>query len=222
MTSFCDEAREATADLYRRTLDLPFNRELAAGTLAPERFRFYVIQDALYLREYSRVLSAAAAKAPDPEAMEQFNRFAHGAITVERTLHGGFLEQFGVEPEAAATAEPSPTCYGYTNFLLALAHTASYEELVAAILPCFWIYWRVGTGIAGEARPDNPYRNWIDTYSDPAFGEATEAVKAITDAAAGAAPDRRPTMLAAYRRSARFEWMFWDSAYRMEAWPVVP
>ena len=221
MTPFCDDAWDATADLYRRTLDLPFNRELAAGTLAPERFRFYVIQDALYLKEYSRALSAAAVRAPDPEAMEQFNSSAHGAIAVERTLHGGFLDQFGVDPEDAAAAEPSPTCYGYTNFLLALAHTGSYEQLVAAILPCFWIYWRVGREIAGAARPDNPYRPWIDTYSDPAFGEATEAVKAIADRAAEAAPNRRAAMLAAYRRSAQFEWMFWDSAYRLEAWPVA-
>ena len=220
MTTFCDDAWVATADLYRRTLELPFNRTRAAGTLSPERFRFYVSQDALYLKEYSRALSAAAVKAPDPVAMEQFNRSAHGAIAVERTLHGGFLEQFGVAPDEAAAAEPSPTCYGYTNFLLALAHTASYEERVAAILPCFWIYWRVGNHIAGEAQPDNPFRAWIDTYADPAFGEATEAVKAITDTAAASAPNKRPAMLAAYRRSAQFEWMFWDSAYQMERWPV--
>lgn len=221
MTPFCDDAWDATADLYRRTIDLPFNRELAAGTLAKERFRFYVIQDALYLRQYSRALSAAAVKAPDSDAMEQFNSSAHGAIAVERTLHGGFLEQFGVAPDDAAQAEPSPTCYGYTNFMLTLAHTASYEELVAAILPCFWIYWRVGNHIANEVGADNPYQPWIDTYSDPAFGEATQAVKAITDRAAEAAPTKRPAMLAAFRRSAQFEWMFWDSAYRLEHWPVA-
>lgn len=221
MTPFCDDAWEVTADLYRRTLDLPFNRELATGELAPERFRFYLIQDALYLREYSRALSAAAVKAPDPEAMEQFNSSAHGAIAVERTLHGGFLDQFDVDRKVAAEAEPSPTCYGYTNFLLALAHSGSYEELVAAILPCFWIYWRVGSRIADAARPDNPYQPWIDTYSDPAFGEATEAVKAIADRAAADAPNRRPAMLNAFRRSAQYEWMFWDSAYRLEQWPVA-
>src|SRR5438477_128105 len=62
MMRFTEEAWERTAALRAAIHDLPFNRELAAGTLAPERFRFYIMQDALYLAQYSRVLSLAAAK----------------------------------------------------------------------------------------------------------------------------------------------------------------
>ena len=220
MTKFSAWAWHETDDLRRRILDLPFNRELAAGTVSRERFRFYMIQDALYLEHYSRTLAIASARAPDPGAMEQFARAAQGALVVERTLHTGFLEQFGVDTAEAAHAEPSPTCYGYTNFLLAVAHQASYEELIAAVLPCFWIYWYVGTAIAAEAAADNPYRAWIDTYSDPSFGDSVDAVIAINDrAAANTTTAVRVAMLAAFIRSTRYEWMFWDSAYRLERWP---
>ena len=171
MNAFTTRAWAETAALRDAILDLPFNRELAAGTLSQERFQFYMIQDALYLEQYSRALSIAAAKAPDPEAMQRFAHAAEEALVVERALHGGFFEKFGIDPNEAAAAEPSPTCYGYTNFLLSAAHIGAYEELVAAILPCFWIYWDVGNHIAKESVADNPYQAWIDTYSDPGLAK---------------------------------------------------
>ena len=46
------------------------------------------------------------------------------------------------------------------------------------------------------------------------------AVAALDELAAGATPAVREEMLRAFRQSARFEWMFWDSAYRQEQWPI--
>jgi len=220
MKTFSKLAWVEVAALQQSILELPFNRELADGTLSRERFQFYMIQDALYLEQYSRALSVAAAKSPDPEDMQRFARAAEEALVVERALHGGFLEKFGIDANDAA-AEPSPTCYGYTNFLLSVAHIASYEELVAAVLPCFWIYWDVGNQIAKKASADNPYKAWIDTYSNPTFGETVEAVISIADRAAAASTDQRQeAMLGAFKRSTQYEWMFWDSAYRLETWPI--
>ena len=222
MTAFSERAWAETSALYRRTLDLPFNCELAAGTLSKERFQFYMTQDALYLTQYARALAVVSAKAPDIDAMQFFAKAAETALVVERALHGGFFEKFGVDPNVAAAAEPSPTCYGYTNFLLATALQGGYAELVAAVLPCFWIYWEAGNHIAGIAQPDNPYRAWIDTYSDPGFGEAVKTAIAIADrAAVSASAEEQRAMLDRFKRSAQFEWMFWDSAYRREAWPVA-
>jgi thiaminase/transcriptional activator TenA len=222
MTAFSERAWRGTSALYDRILDLPFNRELAAGTLAEERFRFYMIQDALYLTQYARALAAASAKAPDIEAMQFFAKAAATALVVERALHGGFFAKFGIDPADAAAAEPSPTCYGYTNFLLATALQDNYASLTAAVLPCFWIYWEVGKHIAAVARPENPYRAWIDTYSDPGFGEAVTTAIAVADrAAVHASEEDRRVMLDKFRRSVQYEWMFWDSAYRREAWLVA-
>ena len=221
MSQFTEHAWAETRELRDAILELPFNQELAEGALTQERFQFYMVQDALYLEQYSRALSIAAAKAPVPEAMQCFAHAAEEALVVERALHGGFFEKFGVDPTEAAATEPSPTCYGYTNFLLSVAHVASYEELVAAVLPCFWIYWDVGNQIAKDAGAGNPYQAWIGTYSDPGFGEAVEAVIAITDRAASKSTDeRQEAMLSAFKRSTQYEWMFWDSAYRLESWPV--
>ena len=215
---FSEEAWQQTAALRDAIHRLPFNRELAAGTLALDRFRFYILQDAIYLGEYARVLAIAAAKAPNPETVQVFAGDAGQAIAVEQALHGRYLAEFGISPAAAATAEPMPDCLAYTSFLLATAWQRPWEELVAALLPCFWVYWDVAGAIVRDAAADNPYRAWIDTYADPAFGEAVQAVIAIADRAAS--PARRIAMLAAFRRSAQYEYLFWDGAYHQRRWPI--
>ncbi|MGD9617935.1 MAG: thiaminase II [Alphaproteobacteria bacterium] len=218
---FSDEAWDRTKALRAAIARLPFNTELAAGILAPERFRFYIMQDALYLAEYARVLGIAAAKAPDPATVRWFSRAAGEAIAVEQALHTSYLARFGVDPETAVRAEPSPGCLAYTSYLLATAHQQPWAVTVAAILPCFWIYWDVAGAIVGSAAPDNPYRAWIDTYADPRFGEAVRAAIAIADRAAEAAsPPTRDAMLAAFARSAQYEYLFWDGAYAKRGWPA--
>ena len=218
---FSEKAWQQTAALRAAIHALPFNTELAAGTLAPERFRFYILQDALYLGEYARVLALAAARAPDAATVQVFAGDAVQAIAVEQALHGRYLAEFGVTPKAAAAAEPAPDCLAYTSFVLAMAHQEPWQVLVAAILPCFWIYWDVAGAIVRQTASDNRYRAWIDTYADPRFGEAVQLVIDIADrAAAGATAATRAAMLAAFARSAQYEYLFWDGAYRQRRWPA--
>src|SRR4051794_352811 len=63
---FTDAMWAEIRPIYDAILDLPFNRELAAGTLSRERFSFYVVQDAHYLGAFARALATAAAKAATP------------------------------------------------------------------------------------------------------------------------------------------------------------
>jgi thiaminase/transcriptional activator TenA len=218
---FSDEAWRRTAAVRAAIARLPFNTELAAGTLASRRFRFYITQDALYLAEYARVLAIAAAKAPEAATVRWFAQAAGEAIAVEQALHARYLADFGVDPATAAAAEPSPDCLAYTSYLLAAAHQQSWEVTVAAVLPCFWIYWDVAGAIVASAAPDNRYRAWIDTYADPRFGEAVRAVIGVADRAAAAATLlRQKAMLAAFARSAQYEYLFWDGAYQQRGWPA--
>jgi thiaminase (transcriptional activator TenA) len=220
MRSFSDEAWRRTTQLREAIHALPFNTELAAGSLPRERFQNYIIQDALYLAQFSRALAIAAARAPDTATMQSFAQSALGAVAVEQALHRRYLQDFGVDPASIGSAEPSPDCLAYTNFLIAAAYHRPWEVLVAALLPCFWIYWDVGCAIARKAAPENPYRAWIDTYADERFGEAVQRVIAASDRAAEAATARtRTEMLAAFVRACQYEWLFWEGAYQRRSWP---
>jgi thiaminase/transcriptional activator TenA len=220
MMRFSDEAWQRTAQLREAIHRLPFNTELAVGSLSPDRFRVYIVQDALYLGRFSRALAIAAAKAPDSDAMQSFAHSALNAVAVEQALHGRYLTEFGIDPASIGDTEASPDCLAYTSYLLAAAYHEQWEVLVAALLPCFRIYWDVGCVIAQKATPDNPYRAWIDTYADERFGKAVETAVTIGDRAATAVTAAtRTAMLTAFVRACQYEWLFWDGAYQRRSWP---
>lgn len=218
---FSNEAWNRNAMAYEAIRTMPFNAELAAGTLSVERFRRYIVQDAHYLIGFGRALALAAAKAPDPDRIVQFARAAETAIVVERSLHGGFFRDYGITPETFRDTPLSPACDHYVSWLVATAYAEPYEVVLAALLPCFWIYAEIGTDIFSRAEADNPYRAWIDTYAGEEFGVAVAQMIAATDEAArDASPVSRERIFSAFAQATRLEWMFWNGAYADIAWPV--
>ncbi|SET63392.1 thiaminase II [Nonomuraea wenchangensis] len=218
---FCDDMWLRTADLMTAIHDHPFNVALGDGSLDADRFAFYIVQDARYLEAFSRALATASARATDLEEAAFFASSAHTALAAERLLHAGYVAELGAEATGIAT---SPTCLAYASYLQATALAAPYPVLVAAVLPCFWIYQDVGTTLLGRAGDlgGHPYGKWISTYSDPEFAASVTRAKAIADRLAeGAAPDTRAAMEQAYLTAAAYEWMFWDSAWRRESWPTA-
>jgi len=216
MTTFSDEAWARVSAIRTAIDELPFVTGLADGSLPPDRFTYYLAQDAHYLDAYARVLAACAAQSTDPADLSFWAGGAQRAVAVEQALHASHLA--GTTP-----IEQSPTCLGYSSYLSALAGRGSYAALVAGVLPCFWIYQDVGTRLIGAAaaQPDHPYAAWITTYADPAFAAATEQAKDITDALAAQASERvLEQMHAAFTTASRFELLFWDAAWRAERWPV--
>jgi thiaminase/transcriptional activator TenA len=216
-TAFSPEAWDRNARVYEIIRTMPFNAALAAGTLSEARFKHYITQDAHYLIGFGRALTLAGAKAPDPDRIVQFAKSAEGAIVVERALHGSFFQQYGITPEVFAHTPLSPACHHYVSYLLATAYAEPYEVLVGALLPCFWIYAEVGRDIHARAVAANPYQAWIDTYAGEEFHNAVRVMIAATDEAAeGASSSLRARMHAAFARATQLEWMFWDSAFRLE------
>jgi thiaminase (transcriptional activator TenA) len=218
---FTRELWQAIGPIYGAILEHPFVRGLTDGSLPRESFEFYAVQDALYLREFARALSIAAARAPEDDWIIMFNEHAAGALKVERALHESFFKDFGLTP-AAVTATPlAPTNLAYTSYLLAVAYGAPYHEAVAALLPCYWIYWEVGKTLEKAGSPDPLYRRWIGTYASDEFGSV---VRAVLDAADRIAerlpPGDRPAMARHFVTTSRYEWMFWEMGYRRESWPL--
>lgn len=203
---------------YNSILELPFNKELMSGGLLQARFQFYIQQDAVYLGEFSRALSLIAARCFNNPYTLDFIRFAEGAVVVEKALHEGYIKQFGLTQHKAA----SPACQHYTQFLLAKSGLEQVEIAMAAVLPCFWIYKRVGDHIFANGNKDaNPYQEWINTYAGEEFGLLVEKAVAICDdVASRCSATQQQQMTTAFVMAAKLEWMFWDSAYKMEEWPI--
>jgi thiaminase (transcriptional activator TenA) len=218
---FTNELWRSITSIYNEILAHPFLRGLTDSTLTEERFRFYCLQDALYLREYARALSLTGVRSPDESALVMFNEHSAGAITVERSLHEGFLKDLGVTQDEADRTVASPTTLAYTSFLLRTATLGDYPEVLGAVLPCYWIYWEVGKALLERGSPNALYKRWIDTYGGEEFGTLVEAVLDLTDEVCEALnPAQKARVTEAFVTTSRYEWMFWDAAWRLERWPV--
>ena len=217
--TFSQDVWQRNLDLYQKILALPFNQELAAGTLDSQAFCHYVIQDAHYLLAYGRALAVAAAKAYEADDVIQFSEAAKIAIIVERSLHKDFMQAFAITKTEFESTPLTLACHHYTSFLTATAWSESYPVVLAALLPCFWIYAEVGNDIVSQSVENNPYQAWVDTYSGEEFHTAVRNVIATVDkVAARCDADTLAKMHAASSMGAKLEWLFWDSAYQQREW----
>lgn len=221
MATFADELWSSIADIFDAILAHPFLRGLTDGSLPEEAFRFYVIQDALYLRDYARTLALAAAKAPRDPWCQLFAEHAKVALVVERSLHESFFAHWNLSAEDIGRTPYAPTNLAYTSYLLRVAYERPFEEAIGALLPCYWIYWEVGKALERAGSPNPLYQRWIETYASEEFADVVRAVIAVMNAVVEDLPDsRRAPIRTHFVTTSRYEWMFWDAAWRREQWPV--
>src|SRR6266568_5380582 len=155
------------SDLAQAALAHPLVRGLADGSLPRQQFQFYVAQDAFFLEAFARAYAFALARSPDRDGLEAFYRLI-GGVLEELRLHTTYAARWHVNLQ---DVEPSPATLAYTEFLITTASANSLGEICAAMTPCMRLYAFLGQSLAAEgaARPDNPYREWIETYASKDF-----------------------------------------------------
>jgi hydroxymethylpyrimidine/phosphomethylpyrimidine kinase len=200
------------ADAHLESIySLDFIQALASGTLPEGEFAYYLAQDAIYLNGYSRVLARASALAPTEAEQLFWAASAQQCLEVESELHRSWLSTRTVHPELG------PVTKAYVDHLTAASASGSYAVLAAAVLPCFWLYADAGEVLharfLAEGEPaGHPYADWLRTYADEDFAEATRrAIAVVDEAARKASDDERHAMATAFRQSCRLEVEFFDA-----------
>jgi thiaminase/transcriptional activator TenA len=220
-TSLSEELWGSIAGIYGQVLVHPFLTGLTDGTLPEESFRYYIVQDTLYLREYARAHSVAAGKAASPEHMLHFNRIASDLVHAEQTIHADFFREWGLSDEDVWSTPLAPTNVAYTTYVLTTAYGGTFAEAVGALLPCAWIYLEVGRELSRSGSPNSLYQRWIDMYSGEDYERLVQVVIDIADELGPMLGDgERALVKERFVVGSRYEWMFWDMGFRREAWPV--
>jgi thiaminase/transcriptional activator TenA len=184
---------------YQAIIQQAFNQELMNGTLARDKFAYYIEQDSFYLQHFARVLAHIAARLDNSHDILQFLDFAKGAIVAEQqVVHEHFRQQMNLK----VSGQISPASLGYTSYLHFCSHNQAVEVAIAAVLPCFWIYYQLGCHIQQSSAANNPYQPWVDNYAGEDFARGVSAAIEICDRYyAQASPAVQQQMLAAFATS---------------------
>ena len=210
--------------IWEKNHNHPFVQELGMGTLAKERFIYYMKQDYVYLIDYAKLFAIGTVKANDLETMGMFAQILHETLHVEMDLHRTFAAEFGITREELEVTQPTPVNVAYTKYMLQISQNGSLAEVVACLLPCAWDYWEIGKLLRkqyGHQIETNPYAKWIDMYDSEAFGDGAKWLIQLMDELAEGKPEHELAKLEEhFQITSKYEYLFWDMNYHKQDWPI--
>jgi thiaminase/transcriptional activator TenA len=223
-TSLCESLREDCREVWAALHAHPFIRELAQGTLAPERFRFYCEQDLFFLPALARSVAIGLAHSQREAEMRVFADEVVAVVGRELGNQEELLRrvlELGAE-DRGGSLEAAPATVAYSGFLVSTAGRGGPAELMAALLPCTWSYADIAVALQDEVVEHPVYAQWVRFFASPDYVELIAGRRAALDRLAESLAEARRRRLAEiFTMSARLERAFWDMSYGLEQWPEL-
>ncbi|WP_163103105.1 thiaminase II [Peribacillus alkalitolerans] len=218
--SFSAYLRKEVNEIWEASFNHPFVKGIGDGSLPLEKFRYYVLQDSYYLSHFSRVQALGAAKATDLHTTARMAAHAQGTNQAELSLHEKFSRQLGITEEERLQFIPAPTAYAYTSHMYRAAQFGGLADILAAILPCYWLYYEVGENLKNCSPEETIYQEWIAAYGGEWFKELVEEqIKRLDELAETMTESDRNRLKEHFMLSSIYELQFWEMAYQLEKWP---
>jgi thiaminase/transcriptional activator TenA len=221
--SFTGELRASCAEQWGRLVHHRFPQELAAGTLAPERLRFYLEQDVRYfLPAMARAVALGVVAAATSREMLHFAEELLATVGGEIESQSRLLNEVigrGAEDRGGGLAA-APGTVAYTGHMVATAARGGPLEVMTALLPCIWSYGDIATAHAPDLVDHPIYSAWVRYYSSPEYEQLVAGRRAGLDRLSVTADDeQRARLRRIFLTSVRLEQVVWDMSYDMAQWP---
>lgn len=220
MTSVSTRLHDAAAPVWEACLRHPFVTGIGDGTLDMEKFRYFMLQDYLYLFDYARVFALGVVKARDPELMRVLAANVDAILGGEMKIHRAYMKRLDITEEQVFSIKPALANLSYTNYMLSVAQTGGPMEIVASILACSWSYAEIGQALAAiPGAAEHPfYGEWIRGYASEEYAATNQALIELMDSlAADAGEEQLAYLTDVFVNCSRYELGFWDMA-----WDVQP
>ena len=205
------EVWKKSSRIYDAILELDFLKELSDGSLDNEIFSRYIAQDEIYLKNYYHQMNMLAEMMTNEQDMNLFITFAQSGMEGEAAMHDLLINRYSIDTQV----ESSKVTSDYNAHICEGIATGNPCIALAAVLPCMWIYNRVGLHILTNSTLDgNQYKEWILEYGHEEFTIGVNQVLQMIDAMAAVADEQtRQMMDYYYLKSALYEYAFWDYGY---------
>ena len=193
-----------------------FVQALGDGSLPRAAFLHYLVQDYLFLIQFSRAWALAVTKADTVQEMRHCAATVHALIHDELPLHIGICAAAGLSEDTLFRAEERAENLAYTRYVLDAGHAGDFLDLLAALAPCVLGYGEIGAHLLAQGG-DGPYADWIATYGGADYQALCHAVGGLIDSATmarlGDSPATTPRWSGLCNRfttATRLEAGFWD------------
>ncbi|MFW6148037.1 MAG: thiaminase II [Thermodesulfobacteriota bacterium] len=218
--SISEKLKNDAEQVWNRIVEHPFVMELYQGSLPMEKFKMYILQDYVYLVDAIKNFSIIASRASSVDVMQETMEIAYLEATSEFQGYEEFLHTLGYTLDDAMNVEPFPVNISYRSFLLATSSLHSTEEALASVLPCFWSYLEIALhhqdALANNA--NKIYVDWASAYLSKDYAHLVEKMRKLVDRVCDGFPYEKLKQF--FLIASRYEYMYWDSAYNTESWPV--
>jgi len=217
---FTESLKAVTQQSWNSSMNHWFVQGIVRGDLALETFKHYIMQDIYYLKHYGKVHAFAAAHADDFSQAASLAKKAQTTAEAEITVHKEHARILNITEDDINHFHPAPTAYAYTSHLYRAALSGSLAQIVAAMLPCYWLYADIGRENQDAKPKVEIYNNWIQMYASNWFQESTrEMIDLLDDLAAHASDKEKEQIKRQFVIAKEYEFAFWEMAYTFETWP---
>ncbi len=210
--------------LWKSATEHPFIAELGDGSLPPEKFRRYFLQDYVFVNDLVKMAGIAVSKAPDLTLARPIEEFLHAILGAEDAVFIDAFKTLGIPESEFRSVEPLPTTAAFGNFLVRLAYEGSFREICCAMYVTEGVYIEWGERLrkagadpaAGGLELGEFYQDWIDLHTEAALGDIVQFLGGVVDQSG---PGETAGLATVFESALRYEVAFWEMSYRGEQWP---
>ncbi len=214
---------DAAKELWKTYEIHPFVKGIEMGTLNREAFRYYIIQDYLYLQDYARAFAIGAAKARSLETMALFSGYIAQLTGAEMNIHHGYMGKFAVTEEELAQTPVALDNLSYTSYMLRVAYEEGEAEILTAILSCAVSYEHIARHMVArtpECVNHDFYGAWIAGYASDDYARENQVlVDALNRLTAGYTRQQLQHLREIFLTCSRYEYRFWELSWNLGTAP---
>ena len=216
---FSESLYESVEEIWESYYKHPFVKGIGDGTLEVDKFKFYMIQDYIYLLDYAKVYALGVVKADTEEVMQGFANMVNDILNGEMSIHRSYMKRLGITSEEIKNAKASLTNISYTHYMIAVSQVGSLADLSVSLLSCMWSYLEIGRNLSKNhgATEHEFYGEWIRGYISKEYEECTKWLIDLVDKLAENMSEKELQKLKEiFINTSKYEYMFWDMSYNKE------
>lgn len=204
MSLTCQQLLQKHNQVWHQATIHPFLEQCKLATIKPEQFNTWLVQDYLFVLEFTRLIGRVVAAAP----AAHFDILLSGATAIKDEL--AWFREKARERSLNLNVQKQPTCQRYCHFMQTL-----WDTPYAVQATVFWaieLAYNQGWQLPGQM--SEPYNEFAQRWGNPGF---TEYVSLLEKQADQALEDETQSIQeqaeSSFLQVAQLESEFWQMAF---------